>query len=105
MLVTLPELRESKTSDTIYVLASGPSVLEVTDKEWDHIQKHDSIGFNHWYVHSFEPTYYDLSYLADDQFESKEISMYYRASRKFRNTKYILNKAISESNLEYLNFT
>jgi len=103
MLVTLPKLRESKTSDTIYVLASGPSVLEVTDKEWDHIQKHDSIGFNHWYVHSFEPTYYDLSYLADDQFESKEISMYYRASRKFRNTKYILNKAISESNLEYFN--
>jgi GT2 family glycosyltransferase len=103
MLVTLPKLKESKTSDTIYVLASGPSVLGVSDKEWKHIQKHDSIGFNHWYVHSFEPTYYDLSYLADDQFESKEISMYYRASHKFKNTKYILNKAISESNLEYFN--
>ena len=101
MQITSSKLKESKTSDTIYVLASGPSVLDVTDEEWKHIKKHDSIGFNHWYVHSFEPTYYDLSYLADDQFDSKEISMYYRASKKFKNTKYILNKAITESNLQY----
>ena len=35
----------------------------ITKKEWKEIEKHDTIGFNHWYVHEHQPTFYDLSYV------------------------------------------
>ncbi len=47
-----------KKSDTIFILGSGPSINDITEKEWKHIKKHDSIGFNWWFVHDFVPTYY-----------------------------------------------
>ena len=101
MVLTLENIKNYKTSNTLYILGSGPSVLDITDKQWQHIKSHNSMGFNHWYVHDFEPTFYDLSYLADNQFNSKETSMYYQASKKFKNSKFILNKGISQTNLEY----
>lgn len=101
MKLNLQELRKFKTSDTIYVLGSGPSILDITSEEWKHIKSKDSIGFNHWYVHDHQPTFYDLSYLADYQFESKETSMYYLASTKSQTSKFILNNNIASFNLEY----
>lgn len=92
MELNLTQLKEYKTSDRIYILGSGKSVLDVTDKEWEEVDKHDSIGFNHWYVHSHEPTFYDLSYLANDyKFGDKENDMFYQASTKHSKSKFILN--------------
>lgn len=101
MLHTLESIKKYKTSNILYILGSGPSVLDITDKQWQHIKSQNSMGFNHWYVHDFEPTFYDLSYLADNQFKSKETSMYYHASKKFKSSKFILNKGITQTNLEY----
>ena len=82
MELNLTQLKEYKTSDRIYILGSGKSVLNINDKEWGEVDKHDSIGFNHWYVHSHEPTFYDLSYLANDyKFGDKENDMFYQASK------------------------
>lgn len=86
------QLKEHKTSNRIYILGSGKSILDVTNEEWEEINKHDSLGFNHWYVHSHEPTFYDLSYLANDyKFGDKENDMFYQASTKHSNSKFILN--------------
>ena len=88
-----------KTSDRIYVLGSGRSVLDITPEEWEEINKHDSIGFNHWYVHEHKPTYYDLSYLANDYFEDEETDMFYLASKNCPNSKFILNHSLDKNHL------
>jgi len=89
-----------KTSNRIYVLGSGRSVSDITPKEWKEINQHDSIGFNHWYVHEHKPTYYDLSYLANDYFEDKETDMFYLASKNCPNSKFILNHSLDKNHLD-----
>jgi glycosyltransferase involved in cell wall biosynthesis len=92
MELNLDELRKYKTSNRIYILGSSRSVLDVTEQEWEEVKKHDSIGFNHWYVHHHEPTFYDLSYLANDyKFGDQDNDMFYQASKKHPNSKFILN--------------
>lgn len=53
-----PEVLGYKRSDTVFILGSGPSINEITDREWRHIAEHDSMGFNFWVIHSFVPTFY-----------------------------------------------
>jgi hypothetical protein len=43
-------LRASRRSDTVFVFGSGWSLNEMTDEEWEHIARHDTLGFN-WWVH------------------------------------------------------
>jgi hypothetical protein len=47
-----------KTSDTLFILGSGPSINKITSLQWDYIKKCNSIGFNFWLAHSFVPTYF-----------------------------------------------
>jgi hypothetical protein len=47
-----------KRSDTLFILASGSSINELTDEDWRLIAAHDSLGFNFWPIHPFVPTYY-----------------------------------------------
>jgi len=92
MKQTFEQLKNNKTSNRIYILGSGPSVLDVTKEQWDEVNKHDSIGFNHWYVHDFEPTFYDLSYYTDSSyFKNKEEDMINLATTKFKNSTFIFN--------------
>jgi hypothetical protein len=58
-LIDLP-VERYKTSDTIFILASGSSISSYSKKHWDIIKRHDSIGFNFWPVHDFIPTYYQV---------------------------------------------
>lgn len=96
----ISDLKQYKKSDRIYILGSGKSVLDITKEEWKEIRKHDSIGFNHWYVHEFIPTFYDLSYLANDYFEKQEDDMFYQASQKCQRSIFILNNSLDPSHLE-----
>ncbi len=56
--ITMADVKSKKTSDTIFVFGSGYSINRVKDTEWDIIRKHDSIAFNWFCKHSFEPTYF-----------------------------------------------
>ena len=47
-----------KTSDTVFILGSGPSINSLSRQDWKQISSCDSIGFNFWYVHDFVPTIY-----------------------------------------------
>ena len=40
------EIKRFKTSETIFVLGSGPSFNEITSKQWAEIGRHDSFGIN-----------------------------------------------------------
>jgi len=96
----IKDLLKYKTSNRIYVLGSGRSVLDITPEEWSEINKHDSIGFNHWYVHEHKPTFYDLSYLANDYFPEKESDMFYLACKNCPDSKFILNHELDDRHLE-----
>jgi len=56
--LTIDDIKAKKTSDTIFVLGSGYSVNKVKEEEWDIIKKHNSIAFNWFCKHPFEPTYF-----------------------------------------------
>lgn len=56
--LTKEEFISYKTSDTIFVLGSGYSINSIDSKQWDVIKKHNSIGFNWFCKHKFEPTFY-----------------------------------------------
>lgn len=49
-----------KSSDTLFILGSGSSVLELGDAAWQQIRSHDSVGFNFWMIHDFVPDFYFL---------------------------------------------
>lgn len=52
------KIKSYKKSDTLFILGSGPSINAISDEQWSHISKHDSIGFNTWFVHDFVPSLY-----------------------------------------------
>lgn len=52
------ELSTSRKSDTVFILGSGPSINDISAKEWEVIGQHDTWGFNFWFCHSFIPTAY-----------------------------------------------
>lgn len=49
-----------KTSDTLFILGSGSSIMNLTKEDWNQVAKHDSLGFNAWSLHDFVPTYYAI---------------------------------------------
>jgi hypothetical protein len=52
------ELPRLKTSDTVFVLGSGSSINNISDKRWEVIGRHDTIALNFWPVHTFLPRIY-----------------------------------------------
>jgi len=45
-------------SKKIFLLATGQSINDITEEQWEHIKSHDSIGISHFYNKGFETTYY-----------------------------------------------
>ena len=61
--LTLKEIKKKiKKNDTIFVLGGSETINNITEKQWNFIAKHDSIGINWWPVHEFIPTYYYSNY-------------------------------------------
>lgn len=46
--------------DTIFVLGSGPSILDITDNDWWEIAKHASFAINYSFILEHRPTYVSL---------------------------------------------
>lgn len=52
-------LQQKKTSDTLFILGSSSSINDITNKQWEEIQSHDSIGLNRFLFHdTHNPTFY-----------------------------------------------
>ena len=56
------EFRKKKTSDTIFLLGSGPSLNWVSDQQWKHISERNSFGLNFSFLKPHIPTFYQPSY-------------------------------------------
>lgn len=50
------DLREFKTSDTVFILGSGSTINDISNSKWDYIEEQDSFGLNYWPIHSHVPT-------------------------------------------------
>jgi hypothetical protein len=61
------DLSTLKHSDTLFILASGASINQISLDRWQIIRRHDSIGFNFWPVHPFVPTLYFVEAVQEDQ--------------------------------------
>lgn len=84
------KLKNAKGSDTLFILGSGQSINEISNQNWDYISKHDSFGFNFWFVHDFVPTHYffqapkrELQDKAMADILSSKLAHYSRYSCKF----------------------
>lgn len=55
-------IKNYKTSDTVFLLGSGPSINDMTDDDWAVIKRHDSIGFNFSMIHEHIPSMYMLQF-------------------------------------------
>jgi hypothetical protein len=52
------DLLKIKSSDTLFVLGSGPSINRISAERWQLITANDTLGFNFWLYHSFVPKFY-----------------------------------------------
>ena len=77
------ELLDRKSSETVFILGSGGSIAEISEREWDLIDSHDSIGLNRWPIHDFVPTYYVLELPFDPSMRRDMIELI-----NFKRTKY-----------------
>ncbi|MDP2432798.1 MAG: hypothetical protein Q8O33_12300 [Pseudomonadota bacterium] len=78
-----------KTSDTLFVLGSSPSINTMDDAMWHQIGRHDSIAFNYFLAHPFVPTYYHLELL--NQHLGIFRSCYSQRSEAYRNIPFMVN--------------
>ncbi len=47
-----------RTSDSVFILGSGPSINDISQHDFEYMSKRDSWGFNFWFVHEFVPRTY-----------------------------------------------
>jgi hypothetical protein len=55
-------LLSKKNSDTLCILATGPSINDLSDEDFKFIDKHDSIGLNLFIAHHYQPTYHQIEF-------------------------------------------
>lgn len=52
------DLLQIRSSDTLFVFGSGPSINKISPERWQMIAGYDTLGFNFWLYHSFVPKFY-----------------------------------------------
>lgn len=57
-------------SAELFILGSGPSVLELTAADFDRIAKGTSVGLNSWALHDFVPDAYSFEEMENDDYVS-----------------------------------
>ena len=56
-------------SKTVFILGSGPSVNELSERHFAEIESHWSIGVSHWLIHPFVPDAYSIEQVENDGYE------------------------------------
>ncbi len=80
------DLDSLKTSDTLFILGSGTSVMNLSVENWEEVKKHDSLGFNGWPLHDFVPTYYCIETSKNPTVAKIRIGHLNARSQDYKNT-------------------
>ncbi len=92
---TLESLRARRTSDTLFILASGPTLGTLTEAQRAHVQEHDSFGFNYSFLYPIVPTYYQCSYETKNWKPSFYSDLFARCRDAYKDTVFFLiDKAV-----------
>lgn len=79
-----------KTTSTVFVLGSGPSINELSDSQWAVIQEHTSIGFNWWLFHEYVPDLYVF-----ENFSPTQRDLLAERAYEYKKTPLVLKHAVS----------
>ena len=90
-IISLEDVRNNyKKSDTIFIIGSGPSILDFTSQQWRIIRQHDSFGINYSFLLDFIPTYHSLednrTYWGRVFFRRFMRERFYSRRTKYKNT-------------------
>ena len=77
--ITVSGLKRYKTSDTLFILAAGQTINNLSKEDFDVICNHDSIGINGFAYHNFVPTYH--SFELENQHSNVALEMFIGTSR------------------------
>ena len=81
--VSVSKLKKYKTSDTLFVLAAGQSINNLTDENFREIAECNSIGVNGFAHHNFVPTFH--SFELENQHSPTALKMFIETSRNIIN--------------------
>jgi len=84
------DILKYKTADTIFILGSGPSINDITQKQWEHICQCDSMGFNYWLAHDFVPTYYILQNISNINEDQRMLKLLQDKLDLYKNVPFII---------------
>lgn len=80
------DLKKNKKSDTLFVLGSALSIMDLTPSNWAEIKRHDSFGFNAWLFHDFVPTYYGIEPMANNELFDSYIQALSERKKEYEKT-------------------
>jgi hypothetical protein len=94
---TFSELKERRTCDTLFVLASGPSLGELSETDVEIVNGCDSFGFNFSFLYDkIVPTYYIMSFERQAWMSDFYLETFSKFRSIYSNTNVIiLDKALS----------
>lgn len=81
---SLSRLEKYKTSDTLFILAAGQTINNLTQEQLAEIKRHDSIGINGFGYHELVPTY--LSFELENQHSPVALKMFQGVSKNILNS-------------------
>lgn len=93
------EIEKYKSSDTLFVMGSGFSINDYTEKEWSLIGAGNSIGLNFWLIHDFVPTFYMFEPGKNTQRLNIFLELLRRKAYKYESTPFLL-KDIEDKDLD-----
>ena len=56
--LSVVDLKNLKSSDTLYILGCGASIKNLTESDWALINRNDSLALNLWYKSTFVPNFW-----------------------------------------------
>lgn len=90
-VLSTEDIMARKRSSTLVILGSGASINDISDSQWQFIARHDSIGFNFWFVHSFVPTFYHVEYLRDQYELVNYIAIMKGLEKRYREVPFLMS--------------
>jgi len=85
-------LRDQKSSDVLSILASGASINELTDQDFECIDSTDSIALNWWGVyHDFVPDFYKFEFMGVPELDTQWINEINKKSVEYDDTTLIFD--------------
>ena len=88
--LTVQDILECKTSDTLIILGSGASVNDITPAQWEYVSQHDSFGISFWIVHDFVPTFHHVEPVRTEQLVRHYAEVMKLHEAKYRNVPFFL---------------